>query len=246
MAKARGRRPERAQPRRSSERVEPAHATSASLTRLLTSNEPYPGSVMVLSGIARSQSQQLYNGQRGWWGRVYTIDAPPPGKVLWYSFFINWQVWSWNSRGPYNGSGSQLRVDFGVSWRWELIANPYYFPEPLPRFMTDFGRHEFYSSVPPGGSGFNASWIVPSRTVTLAADSKESDPTPLALLLSTRVDGNLRLWWRGSMSDLVVNGQEAHGYTGGGWPGDIYWACAVVPSRVPDVGPVVAPSGVNV
>jgi hypothetical protein len=34
--------------------------------------------------------------------------------------------------------------------------------------------------------------------------------------MATRVDGNLRLWWRGSMSDLVVTGQEAHGYTAAG------------------------------
>jgi hypothetical protein len=228
---------------------QPADATSASLTKLLAKSGPYPGSVVVLSGLARRETDQLYHRAVGWWGRIYTIDAPPPGRVLWFSFFTSWQIWNWNCYGPYNDSNTQLHVDFGISWRWELIANPFFFPEPLPRFMTDFGRHEFYSSVPPGGSGFDASWILPSRTVTLTPDSKESDPTPLQLLLATNVNGNLRLWWRGTLSDAVVNGHPPSFGIGGsatGWPGDIYWSCAVELPRVPDVGPVAPVEGFNV
>ena len=106
--------------------------------------------------------------------------------------------------------------------------------------MEDGGRYEFYSSVPPGGSGFNASWIVPPKTNTLTADSKETDPNPLQLLLATKVGEGLRLWWRGTVSDPRVNGQSPYGgWLLTGWPGDIYWSCAVVPPRLPDLGPVV-------
>jgi len=227
---------------------QPAHATSASLTKLLANSGQYAGSVVVLSGLARQETQQLYRRDTGWWQRTYTINAPPPGKVLWFSFFIPWQVWNWDCWVPYNNSPTQLRADFGITWHWELIANPFYFPAPLARFMDDVGRYEFYSSVPPGREGFNASWIVPSRTVTLTPDSKESDPTPLQLLLATKGRWNLLLGWRGSMSNAVVNGQEPSiGLIGGspnGWPSDIYWSCAVDLARVPDVGPI-APS-VNV
>jgi hypothetical protein len=228
------------------DRLDPAHATSASLTKLLTNSQPYQGSAVVLSGVARTQGQQVYNSQFHWWGQTYTIDAPPPGKVLWYSFFINWQIWSWSSSGPQNGSSSQLRVDLAATWRWELIANPYLFPEPQARFMTDFGRYESYTSVPPGGSGFNVSWVVPSKSVTLSADSKESDPTPLEMLLATKVDGNLRLWWRGTMSDQIINDWEYGFPLGFGRPDEIYWSCAVVPPRLPDVGLRVPPGGSNV
>jgi hypothetical protein len=212
---------------------------SASLSKLLTNAITFPGSVVVYSGVAHKQSTQVYNALLGWWGMSYTIDAPPPGQVLWYSFFIDWQMWTWNSWGPHNSSNKQMRVDFSLNWRWELIANPFFFPDPLPLFMTDFGHYAFYSSVAPGGSGFNAGWIVPAKSVVLTADSKESDPNPLQLLLGTNVNGNLRLWWRGQLTNMLVNGQEAHGYTAGGSPSvrDIFWSCAVVLPRVPDVSP---------
>jgi hypothetical protein len=214
---------------------ESTQATSASLTKLLANVGPYPGSVLIQSGIAHD-SGQLYNAPVGWWGMAYKIDAPPPGQVLWFTLAFNWQIWTWNCFGPGNDSSSQKRVDFGASWRWELIANPYYFPEPLPRFMTDFGRYEFYSSVSPGGSGFNAAWIVPARSVTLTPDSKESDPTPLELLLGTQVSGKLRVWCRGNTSDLIVNGQQPYAYTIGGRPDGLYWSYAVRLSRFHDVG----------
>jgi hypothetical protein len=200
---------------------------------------------MTLSGVARPQSQRPYKALLSGWGQTYTIDAPPPGKVLWYSFFFPWQIWDWNSFVPSNNSGSQRRVDFELRWVWQLMAHPYYFPEPI--WLTgDSGRYEFYSSVPPGDSGFDASWILPARVATLTADSKQSDPTPLELLLSTKVDGNLHLWWRGDVSDLLIDGKEPHGgYTINGSPGEILWSCAIVPPKIPDFGPTVPPRDVT-
>ena len=106
MAKSRHSRSRRSQPQKPPmNRVDqPVHATSASLTKLLANSGAYPGSVVVLSGLARRETQQLYHRALGWWGQIYTIDAPPPGRVLWFSFFIPWQVWNWNCYGPSNNS----------------------------------------------------------------------------------------------------------------------------------------------
>ena len=123
----------RSRPRRSGSEtpsVDRAHesatrATSASLTKLLANGGRHPGSVVVHSGIARRVGQ-LYSAPSDWWGEAYSIDAPPPGRLLWFTLSFNWQIYTWNSWGPSNDSSSQMRVDFGVSWRWELIANPYF------------------------------------------------------------------------------------------------------------------------
>ena len=105
--------------------------------------------------------------------------------------------------------------------------------------MTDSDRYEFYSSVAPGGSGFNAAWIVPARSVTLTPDSKESNPTPLALLAGTQVNGQLGLWFRANCSNLIVNGRQASGYTVNGWPYGLCWSYAVMLSPLGDLEPVI-------
>jgi hypothetical protein len=92
--------------------------------------------------------------------------------------------------------------------------------------------------VPPGGSGFNAAWIAPARSKTLTPDSKESDPTPLQLLLSANQNGVIPLWFGMQFDDLVIDGQTAHGYTISGGAGDFYWSYAYTAKR-PGVGPIV-------
>jgi hypothetical protein len=223
---------------------ESIQAKTAALTRLMTKAGAAAGPVLINSGIARNVGQ-LYNSPFGWWGQAYQIEAPPPGQVLWFTLAFNWQIYHWNAAGPANNSDRELRVNFGASWRWELVPHPQLFPEPLPRFMADSDRYEFYSSVAPGGSGFDVAWIVPARSATLTPDSKESDPTPLELLLRSQLNGQIRLWLRGQTSDLIVNGQDPHfAFAIGGVPDGLYWSYAVALSRIPDVGPAIGNAGV--
>jgi hypothetical protein len=99
---------------------QPAHATSALLTKLLASSGRHAGSV-----IARRASRaSRLNGRITARSAGGVESTRSPGKVLSSSFFIPWQVWSWDSQFPYNNSHTELRVDFGITWRWELMANP--------------------------------------------------------------------------------------------------------------------------
>ena len=215
--------------------------TAASLTRLL--NERAGGQVVVQSGSVQP-AFQTYAAPTSWqFGDSFNFPAPPVGRVLWYQFSVDWSLWEWREFWPVNNTNKSIRIDFGVSWAWELVANPSHFPEPLPRFVQDSDRYEFYTSISPGSAGWSGGWIAPTRTITLTPDSKESDPTPLALLLGTQVDGTLRLWYRGRVWDLVVNGKSVpSGWIYGGAPYTIHWAWAVELPRVldpsVDVGPV--------
>lgn len=211
--------------------------TSEHLTKLLARRAPSVP-VTVESGVTRAVARHYGGYPIGWSGWSGSMTAPPPGaQVLWVSFSVPWQLYTWNSWGPGNNSNTSRRVGFGISWQWRIVPNPYYFPEPLPVFIGDSGRHEFYTSVPPGGSGFNTAWIAPARTKTLTPDSKESDPTPLQLLLSANQNGTIPLWFALRFSNAVIDGQEARGYTVNDGTGDFYWSYAYVPARVPIIGP---------
>jgi hypothetical protein len=217
-----------------------APPTAASLTRLLS--RPDRGPVILESGSVRP-SLQTYSAPLSWgWGYAFDFPAPPVGHVLWYQFSVDWCLWEWREFGPANNTSTSMRIDFGVSWAWELVANPYYFTDPLPRFVDGSDRYEFSTSISPGSAGWSAGWIAPTRTVTLTPDSKESDPTPLALLLGTKVDGSLRLWYRGRATEFVVNGRSVPGggiY--GAAPDTIHWAWAVELPRVSDATAAVQP-----
>jgi hypothetical protein len=212
-----------------------ALATSEALTRLLANAGDIGGGIITESGVVH-RSGRLRGAPRGS-GWRWDVPAPPAGKVLWVYFAFDWQIFTWDSWGPGNNSSSQLRVDFGITWAWNLMTNPYVFPQPNPVFLQDAGRYEFYSSVPPGGSGFNAAWIAPARSVTLTPDSKESNPNLLALLLQSRRNGIFPLWSSIAFSDEIINGHEAHGYTIDGGADTLYYAYAVIPRYidVPDV-----------
>ena len=192
-----------------SEQRRPPHIspTAASLTKLLPQGGG--GTVSIHSGtVQASPGRRSY--QWGWSEDYFSINAPPEGRVLWFVIAFDWRLWEWRvGYGP-NTSNKSIRVDFGISWEYELTADTRYFNEPWPRFMRESDRHEGYSSVSPGASGFNTAWIVPGNSVTLAADSKESSPTPLQLLLNSKVDGKLRLAYRSRSSNHIVNGDDPH------------------------------------
>jgi hypothetical protein len=190
-------------------------------------------------------SFQTYAAAPSWeWGYAFDFPVPPKGRVLWFQLSVDWFLWEWREPGPANHSNKPTRIDFGVSWAWELVANPHYFADPLPRFVDDSNRYEFYTSVSPGSSGWSAGWIAPTRTVTLTPDSKESDPTPLALLLGTKVDGALRLWYRGRASEFVINGTSVpSGWIYGAAPDTIHWSWAVELPRATDATAPVKPVG---
>jgi hypothetical protein len=185
--------------------------TSEELSKRLAEIKGPRGRVVSLSGIARRDVTVSPRWQ-GWSGEAYAIPAFPPGDIVWMAFSIGTQIFTLHSPGPINGSSGNLRVDFNLEWRWELIANPFYFPEPRARFATDFGRFGFYTSVPPGGNGFDAAWIVPGQT-TVISDSKENDPSPLEQLLATKVDGFYRLWFRHQFPELIANNAEVPFFT---------------------------------
>lgn len=191
---------------RGQERPERREPTNAQLAEVLAAVNAPRGRIVSLSGTAQRDPMAIPRWE-GWSGVPYLIPAFPPGEVLWLSFAVGTQIFTVDSPQPANTSNSSLRVDFSVEWRWELTANPFYFPEPRARFATEFGWHDFYTSVPPGGHGFDAAWIVPGQT-TVITGSKESDPSPLELLLATLVNGYYRLWFRHQFPQLIANGVE--------------------------------------
>jgi len=141
-------------------------------------------------------------------GARFDIDAPPPGDVLWFSLAFDSQTFQWDSwwDPPVKESNQSERVDFGVTWDWCLMANPSVIPDPQPCFMSDGGRYEFHSSLPPGRAGFNAAWIAPARGKTFTPETK--DP-PLQCLLSTNRNGQLRLWYSYRCANPIINGRSA-------------------------------------
>jgi hypothetical protein len=200
--------------------------TSEELSKLLTGIKGPRGRVVSLSGVAQRDITAIPRWT-GWSGESYVIPAFPPGQVAWMAFSIGAQILTLQSPAPANGSHSNLRVDFDLEWRWELIANPFYFPEPRARFATEFGRFVFYTSIPPGGHGFDAAWIVPGQT-TVITGSKESDPSPLELLLATKVDGAYRLWFRHQFPQLMANGVEVPFFTVTPPPEPPRWSAVII------------------
>ena len=239
MAKLRrepiARRQTRTSPRRNLE-SSPSPVTSASLTELLKTAGTSP--VMTQSGIVQPSSH-FARPRLHWPGWAGEMPAPPPrSKVLWVMFSVDWQIYTWNSFGPTNNSNSPIRLDCGITWRWHITPNPFYFAEPLPEFILGAGRQTFYTSVSPGAVGFEAAWIAPAASKTLTPDSKESDPTPLAMLLACRTNGMIPLWFGMDFSDVTVNGNAAGGYAIGGGANDFYWSYAYIPGRqLPVISP---------
>jgi hypothetical protein len=193
-----------------------------------TSAPPYLGS------LNTPDFDDIYSGGVSF----ISMEAPPPGQVLWLSLAINWHLFKWRrGNDPSNNSSRPMRVDFGSHWRWALITSPYTTESIL--FMEDQGRYEHYTSIPPGGKGFDVSWLVPARTLTLTPDSKVSDPTPLELLLRTQVDGWFHLQLRTGGSDLVINGRPQEFPVGGYHSGvhGLNWSWAVRVQKRPVTKP---------
>jgi hypothetical protein len=207
-------------------RPEHHEPTSAQLSEVLASVKGHRGRIVSLSGVAQLDTTVIPRWE-GWSGVSYVIPAFPRGEVIWMAFSVGTQIFTLSSPAPANTSHSSLRVDFSLEWRWELIANPYYFPEPRARFATQFGRYVFYTSVPTGGHGFDAAWIVPSQT-TVITGSKESDPSPLELLLATKVDGAYRLWFRHQFPELIANGTDVPFFTVTPPPQPPMWSAVIM------------------
>ena len=195
---------------------------ASTLTRLFCNPRRFRGPIVNHSGIAyrsRAVLQPPSYGDRGArfdtyapplgvLGARFDIDAPPPGDVLWFSLAFDSQTFQWDSwwDPPVKESNQSERVDFGVTWDWCLMANPSVIPDPQPCFMSDGGRYEFHSSLPPGRAGFNAAWIAPARGKTFTPETK--DP-PLQCLLSTNRNGQLRLWYSYRCANPIINGRSA-------------------------------------
>jgi len=185
--------------------------TSAALTKLVQQSA---GPVVIQSGTVQASPRTYSFPPWPWTGAFFSITAPPPeAQILWFTIAFDWQLWEWRNAGPTNSTSKSLRIDFGISWEYELVPNPYYTTSP-GRFMRESDRHEGYTSVSPNSYGFNTGWVVPANSVTLTPDSKESSPTPLQLLLAANVNGVIHLYHRWRMSNEVVriNGKEARGW----------------------------------
>jgi hypothetical protein len=226
---------------------ESAKTKSARLTKLLTDASQLPGSIAIQSGSVSPSVGELYfgpppepgpnfSGESVGERKFWRIPAPRPGEVLWADLAFPWGVLRWQPWGrPVNNySNHSMRVNFGLTWRWELFGDSTaYVPGPFPMFMTDFDRYEHYTSIPPGGRGIDVSCVLPARSVTLTADSKVSDPTPLEMLLrGVDDDGHIGVVKFLGGQDFVANGQKPFaGYITGG-PDYLYYTWAV---RVPKV-----------
>jgi hypothetical protein len=203
--------------------------TSDELSARLSKLKGPRGRIVTLSGIANRHDTMFTSAT--WPGHAYSIPEFP-GEVIWLAFTVPTQVFTLHSPGPTNNTSSDLRADFSVGWGWELIANPFIFPEPRARFASDFGTYDFYSSVPPGGHGFDAAWIVPAQT-TIITDSKEHDPSPLEQLLATKVNGEYRLWFRHKVTELTVNNEKSiFGTITPNPEPPHWWATIALPHRV--------------
>jgi hypothetical protein len=188
--------------------------------------------VVVHRGVARGSSSRLRSFEDDvshWFGWSWNVPAPPAGQVLWFTLGLWTQWWEWLGPSGRNNTSHFLYADFGVTWRWMLLAELNGGAQ-LAQLMFDQNRYELYASLAPGDNLWRASWIHPARSVTLTPYDKESDPNPLALLLSTESGGELVVQFAGDFpsSGVTFNGKETHLYVIKGGPDTLYYSYAVL------------------
>jgi hypothetical protein len=188
--------------------------------------------VVVHRGVARRSSSRLPSDDLTYWfGWSWYVPAPPAGQVLWFTLGLETQWWEWHAfPGGRNDTSHFLYADFGLTWRWMLLAQ-----QAGAQLIFDQNRYEWYASLAPGDNQWKAWWIHPARSVTLTPCDKESDPNPLALLLATESGGELEVRFAGDFpsSGVTVNGKEAHGYAIQGGPNTLYYSYAVSVPKPP-------------
>jgi hypothetical protein len=169
---------------------ESAKTKSTRLTKLLTDASQLPGSIAIQSGSVSPSVGELYfgpppepgpnfSGESVGERKFWRIPAPRPGEVLWADLAFPWGVLRWQpwGRPVNNNSNHSMRVDFGLTWRWELFGDSTaYVPGPFPMFMTDFDRYEHYTSIPPGGRGIDVR--APLHSVALPFPLRRSSICP--------------------------------------------------------------------
>lgn len=139
------------------------------------------------------------NVARGLPGFSFDLHAPDPnrGELVWVEMRINWFFNGWKSEWPRNDKSTSVRFEGSVDWYWFLTGHPQFF-DKAPILLTDGGHFSFYTSIPPGGRGFDVGWICPARSgiFTNVPDKQdERNLSPLDRLLSLQVGNVLKLWF---------------------------------------------------
>jgi hypothetical protein len=183
--------------------------------------------VSVKSGlVARTDSAQPYLGP-GVAGFAWDVPAPDPslGTCVWATISFDWAFYGGQSDTPKNFGDQTMRIYGSVDWYWYLTGHPQIFPA-APIFLTDGGQYSFYMDVAPGDGGFDVGWLTPPRAGSYSNKPDKTDASmtsPLQRLLSTDVNGVLKLWFAVDFR----NQTPLTATIGNPWgPNTLYWSYA--------------------
>jgi len=111
----------------------------------------------------------------------------------------------------------------GFDWVWLLTGHPSIF-STAPIFLTDGGTYSTYTSVSPGGAGWDVGWLTPPSSGIYSSEPDKLDASmtsPLQRLLAMNVNGVLELWFA-----LDIRNQKGGGSIYKWGPDHLYYAYA--------------------
>ncbi len=150
----------------------------------------------------------------GMLGFRWEVPAPDASRqLLWIQIRFDWHFNGWKSEWPRNTGSRSTRVEGSLRWLWYLTGHPQFFPD-APILLADSDKFEFYTSIPPGGRGWDVGWITPAKegVFTAVPDKQdERNSSPLERLLSLQRGNTLELWH-------VLDAQNRTPASGTIWP----------------------------
>lgn len=184
--------------------VKEPRLTSAALLRL----RPVDTAVMIQSGTV-NRGAALRFSTLGLPGFRFQVPAPDPNRtLLWVWMGFDWFFNGWKSSWPENTGSSSKRVEGSLRWVWYLTGHPHIFADP-PIVLSDGDGYEFYTSVPPGGAGFDVGWLARKKegVFTSVPDKLDaSNTSPLHRLMSLKQGNTLELWFAMDIQDKTPTG----------------------------------------
>lgn len=130
-------------------------------------------------------------------GFSWEVPAPDANRqLLWVQIGFDWHFNGWKSEWPKNTGSSDKRVEGSLRWLWYLTGHPQLFPD-APILLSDSDGFDFYTSIPPGGRGWDVGWLAPAKegVFTNVPDKQdEQNTSPLQRLLSLKQGNTLKLW----------------------------------------------------
>jgi hypothetical protein len=184
--------------------VKPPGVTTAALQRL----RPVDRAITIHSGtVARGAA--LRNLTLGLPGFRFQVPAPDANRtLLWVSMGFDWFFNGWQSSFPKNTGSSSKRIEGSLRWLWYLTGHPQIFADP-PILLSDSDGYEFYTTLPPGGAGFDVGWLTRKKEGVFTDVPDKQDPentSPLQRLLSLKQGTTLELWFAMDIQDQTPSG----------------------------------------